>query len=116
MHLCEQTFDLRRDLPLYLRVLRGAWAYHAVVVLVFATTLAVYPAITVLVEPSSQGRMQGLYGIQWRVELRILLPRLIGSFDSSSSESSAWNDVYFVPVCCFVLFNFGDYFGKQARS
>jgi len=81
----SETFDLRRDLPLYLRVLRGAWAYHAVVVLVFATTLAVYPAITVLVEPSSQ-------------------------------ESSAWNDVYFVPVCCFVLFNFGDYFGKQLAT
>merc|ERR1719499_2603676 len=29
----SETFDLRRDLPLYLRVLRGAWAYHAVAVL-----------------------------------------------------------------------------------
>ena len=44
-----------RDLPLYLSVLRGAWAYHAVVALVFATTLAVFPAVTVLVEPSSPG-------------------------------------------------------------
>ena len=52
----DQAFDLKRDLPLYLSVLRGAWAYHAVVVLVFATTLAVYPAVTVLVEPSSAGR------------------------------------------------------------
>ena len=74
-------------MPLYLRVLRGAWAYHAVVVLVFATTLAVYPAVTVLVEPSSQGTMQGLYGFQWRVELRILQQRLIGPFDSFHLQS-----------------------------
>jgi len=79
------AFDLMRDLPLYLGVLRGAWAYHAVVVVVFATTLAVFPAVTVLVEPSS-------------------------------AESTPWNDVYFVPVCCFVLFNFGDYFGKQLAT
>ena len=85
LNWAPETFDLKRDLPLYLSVLRGACAYHAVVVLVFATTLAVYPAVTVLVEPSG-------------------------------SESTPWNDVYFVPVCCFVLFNFGDYFGKQLAT
>ena len=25
---------------------------------------------------------------------------------------TSWEETYFIPVCCFVLFNFGDYLGK----
>jgi equilibrative nucleoside transporter 1/2/3 len=81
----DRSFDIRRDLPIYLHVLREAWVYHFVVILGFGVTLAVFPSVTVLIEPSS-------------------------------TESSPWNDVYFVPVCCFIAFNFGDYFGKHAAT
>ena len=29
---------------------------------------------------------------------------------------SVWKDTYFVPVCCFILYNFGDYLGKEAAT
>ncbi len=27
-------------------------------------------------------------------------------------QGNAWNDVYFTPVCCFLVFNIGDYLGR----
>ena len=29
---------------------------------------------------------------------------------------SEWEETYFVPVCCFVLYNFGDYLGKELAT
>ena len=29
---------------------------------------------------------------------------------------SEWEEIYFVPVCCFVLFNFADYLGKELAT
>lgn len=49
---------------------------------VFVVTLCVYPSVTVLV--SSQGRGNG----------------------------HPWNDIYFVPVTNYLIFNSGDYLGR----
>ena len=27
-----------------------------------------------------------------------------------------WEETYFIPVCCFILFNFGDYIGKEIAT
>ena len=66
-------------------MLKKAWVFHTAIFLGFGATLAVFPGVTVLIEPSSR-------------------------------ESNSWNDIYFVPVCCFIVFNFGDYLGKQLAT
>ena len=33
-------------------------------------------------------------------------------FAKSSSPESEWGTKYFIPVCCFVLFNVGDWLGR----
>uniref|UniRef100_A0A1A9WKL8 Equilibrative nucleoside transporter 1 n=1 Tax=Glossina brevipalpis TaxID=37001 RepID=A0A1A9WKL8_9MUSC len=56
---------------------------HAVAIcILFATTLSVYPSITILIESQSYG------------------------------NGKAWNDIYFRPVTNYLLFNSGDYFGR----
>ena len=34
----------------------------------------------------------------------------------SGETKTEWEDIYFIPVCCFVLFNFGDYLGKELAT
>lgn len=58
------------------------WMHGFSAFLVFVTTLAVYPAITVLVTSTKHG------------------------------NHSKWNDVYFLPVLNYLLFNSGDYTGR----
>ena len=31
----------------------------------------------------------------------------------STHKGTKWGDVYFIPVCCFLLFNVGDFLGKE---
>ena len=31
----------------------------------------------------------------------------------STESGSQWNDVYFIPVGCFLLFNIGDFVGRM---
>ena len=62
--------------------------YGISVFLIFTVTLACFPAITVLVKSSS-------------------LPD--GTF---KEEDYPWGTKLFIPVCCFVLFNVGDWLGR----
>ncbi|XP_014296757.1 equilibrative nucleoside transporter 1 [Microplitis demolitor] len=66
----------------YRRILKRILPYGLTMFLVFFVTMAVYPAVTVLVE--SQGKGQGY----------------------------AWNDIYFVPVVTYLTFSCGDYIGR----
>lgn len=59
------------------------WMHGFSAFLVFVTTLAVYPAITVLVTSTGKG-----------------------------ANHSKWHDVYFLPVVNYLLFNAGDYTGR----
>lgn len=34
----------------------------------------------------------------------------------SMSSGTAWNDIYFTPVCCFLLFNLADWVGRTSAS
>ncbi len=63
-------------------VVRRNWQYCLSVYLTFTVTLAIFPAVTVLVEPENPDR------------------------------SSAWSQHYFTPVTSFLLFNCGDYAGR----
>ncbi len=69
-----------------LTVLRHNWQYCLSVYLVFAVTLAVFPAVTVLVEPMNP------------------------------THGDPWTTRYFTPVTCFLLFNVGDYAGRMLAS
>lgn len=71
---------LPRQNPTFIGVLRKMWLYGFSEWLVFATTLSIYPAVTILV--------------------------------GSQAPGHRWNDVYFLPVVNYLLFNTGDYIGR----
>lgn len=75
----------RQDLDVFGEILRDAWMYLAAVFINFATTLCVYPAVAVLVEPVDP-------------------------------EDDDWNEIFFVPVCCFLLYGLADFAGKWAAT
>lgn len=66
----------------YKRILKRIWPYGLSIFLVFVISMAVYPAVTVLVESQDKGR------------------------------GYAWNDIYFVPVVTYLTFSCGDYIGR----
>ncbi|XP_034934668.1 equilibrative nucleoside transporter 3 [Chelonus insularis] len=66
----------------YTRILKRVWPYGLSMFLVFFVSIAVYPAITVLVESQDKGK------------------------------GYAWNDIYFVPVVTYLTFSCGDYIGR----
>ncbi|XP_020285333.1 equilibrative nucleoside transporter 1 [Pseudomyrmex gracilis] len=66
----------------YRRIIKRIWHYGVSIFLVFFISLAVYPAVTVLVESQYKGK------------------------------GHAWNDIYFVPVVTYLIFSTGDYVGR----
>lgn len=68
--------------PKFREVLRKIWLYGFSEWIVFVTTLSVYPAVTVLVPSQFHG------------------------------NGHIWNDIYFIPVVNYLLFNSGDYIGR----
>ncbi|EFN81093.1 equilibrative nucleoside transporter 3 isoform X2 [Harpegnathos saltator] len=66
----------------YTRIIKRIWHYGISIFLVFFISLAVYPAVTVLVESQYKG------------------------------QGHVWNDVYFVPVVTYLIFSTGDYVGR----
>ncbi|KAG4072412.1 hypothetical protein HA402_004344 [Bradysia odoriphaga] len=70
------------DGPNFQTVLRKIWIYGLAEWLVFVVTLCIYPSVTVLVTSQNHG------------------------------NGHPWNDVYFVPVVNYLIFNSGDYLGR----
>lgn len=68
--------------PSFKNVLNKIWLYGFTEWLVFVVTLSVYPSVTVLVNSQSRG------------------------------NGHPWNDIYFVPVTNYLIFNSGDYLGR----
>lgn len=68
--------------PDWVKICSKIWMHGFSAFLVFVTTLAVYPAITVLVTSVNKG------------------------------HHNKWNDVYFLPCVNYLLFNAGDYTGR----
>lgn len=68
-------------------VLAKCWRYALSAFIVFCTTLSVFPSVIVLI--TSQ---------------------------YSSDPSNVFANTYFTPVCCFLLFNCGDYTGRILAS
>ncbi|XP_037902470.1 equilibrative nucleoside transporter 3 [Hermetia illucens] len=68
--------------PNYREVIGKIYLYAFSLFYVFAVTLCVYPAVTVLVQSTNHG------------------------------QGHPWNDVYFTPVVNYLLFNSGDYLGR----
>lgn len=63
-------------------VFKGIWKYGLLEFLVFSVTLSIYPAVTVLITSTGKG------------------------------NGHMWNDVYFVTVVNYLIFNSGDYLGR----
>lgn len=63
-------------------ILRKIWVHGVSMFSVFAITLSVYPAVTVLIDSEGKG------------------------------HGNRWNDVYFVPTIAYLLFSIGDYLGR----
>jgi len=84
----EVKMPTQRVLPWM--VFRTISVYGISVFLCFAVTLACFPAITVLVKSST-------------------LPTDTDNYDK---ELYPWGVKFFIPVCCFVLFNVGDWLGR----
>lgn len=68
--------------PSFRNVVNKIWLYGFTEWLVFAVTLSVYPSVTVLVNSELHG------------------------------NGHPWNDVYFIPVTNYLIFNSGDYLGR----
>lgn len=68
--------------PVFKNVLNKIWLYGFSEWLVFVVTLSVYPAVTVLVNSEAHG------------------------------NGHPWNDIYFIPVTNYLIFNSGDYLGR----
>jgi len=71
----------------YKEVFQQSWKYQLSVFINFATSLSVFPSVTVLVDS------------QYR-----------------DDETNTFARVYFTPVTCFLLFNCGDYLGRIVAS
>ncbi|XP_026315717.1 equilibrative nucleoside transporter 1 [Hyposmocoma kahamanoa] len=63
-------------------ILKKIWVYAIAIFAVFAISMAVYPAVTVLVE------------------------------SHPVTKGTDWNNIYFVPVVNYLIFNCGDYSGR----
>lgn len=68
--------------PSFRHVINRVWLYGFTEWMVFAVTISVYPAVTVLVNSESHG------------------------------SGHPWNDIYFIPVTNYLIFNSGDYLGR----
>ncbi|TDG44847.1 hypothetical protein AWZ03_008744 [Drosophila navojoa] len=68
--------------PIFKQVLGKIYVQAACLVLLYATTLSVYPSVTVLMQ------------------------------SEHSANHSEWTDVYYLPVVNYLFFNCGDYFGR----
>lgn len=68
--------------PNFRHVLNKIWLYGFTEWMVFIVTISVYPSVTILVTSQSHG------------------------------SGHAWNDLYFVPVTNYLIFNSGDYLGR----
>ena len=75
--ITRSSATFSEDLDAFRRIFDRAGLYIVVTLVNFATTLAVFPAVTVLGEASS------------------------------GDPESQWNRVFFIPVCCFIGYNFG---------
>ena len=49
------THSIRKDLKIYLSILKDSWMYQLAIFITFVVTLAVFPAVTALVQPLSKG-------------------------------------------------------------
>lgn len=60
------------------------WPYCLTLMLTFLTSLSVFPAVVVLVSPSADHQTAGTF----------------------------WTGKFFLPVCCFLIFNLCDFLGR----
>ncbi len=102
----RRTFSklsLEQDLRTYLEVLSGCWIYLLATVINFATTLVVFPAITVLIEPQDyqEGKWHDVFfvAVIWW-----------GSLEVAGLGTKHFS--YF-HCCSFVAYNTGDVVGKD---
>lgn len=74
--------SIRFDLQAYYLVFSKMWPYCITLMINFWISLSVYPAVVVLVSPQNE------------------------------HEHSFWTSKFFLPVCCFLIFNLCDFLGR----
>ncbi|KAH9400654.1 hypothetical protein TYRP_002224 [Tyrophagus putrescentiae] len=72
------------DLSAFKIVFEKMWPYCLTLMLTFLTSLSVFPAVVVLVSPSAGHQTAGTF----------------------------WTGKFFLPVCCFLIFNLCDFLGR----
>ena len=101
-------------------ILTTVWPWILSLFITFMICLSVFPSIAALVDSKEKGKVTGpsftyfhwmdnfqIAIFQWHVydyELCIV------------GQGYSWNDKYFTPVGCFLLFNVGDYVGIMLAS
>ena len=90
--------------PDYKKIISKIWIYGFAEWLVFVTTLAVYPAITVLIKSEGKGSHNAWNGKTIDI--------LIYHLDIIINNVFFFLDIYFLPVVNYLLFNSGDYVGR----
>ncbi|KPI96855.1 Equilibrative nucleoside transporter 1 [Papilio xuthus] len=79
------TSNRHRDVSMVV-IMKKIWVYAFSIFAVFAISMAVYPAVTVLVE------------------------------SHPVTKGTDWNNIFFVPVVNYLIFNCGDYSGRLAAG
>ena len=100
--------------------------YQLAIFLTFVVTLTVFPAVTALAQPMQKGEKyvhSNFFINIYTLFLKYHIPFSYQICDSkiykiltTGDTKSVWEETYFIPVCCFVLFNFGDYIGKELAT
>jgi equilibrative nucleoside transporter 1/2/3 len=102
-----------------IEIVMKSWHFCLSIFIVFSTTLAVFPAITVLIESGKtlRNRTESLHNIQiiWTI-LFDFTRRFYSSEHRNVPHPSAWAKKYFTTVTCFLLFNSCDYLGRLMAS
>lgn len=98
------------DKEMFLHILRKAGVFLLVILVNFSSTLVAFPSLTALVESTSSGPVNEKVLLFFKGDPACDYSPLI------SDAGSDWKRLYFVPVCCFLLYNVMDYAGKEVAT
>ena len=109
-------------MKIYMSIIKDSWMYQIAIFLTFSVCLSVFPAVTQLIQPIQKGECnyeENIYQIAAKlsaITATMQKNAFIRFFLILGEIKSEWEEIYFVPVCCFVLFNFADYLGKELAT
>ena len=107
----------KNDMKIYYSIVKYSWMYQFTAFLTSTVTLIVFPGVTALVQPIQKGGWAKiLLCIGYNILATSFLKLAYNFLLFPGSTKTGWEETYFTPVCCFVLFNFGDYLGTAVAT